>query len=134
MENTGTNVVREAWRGDKVSADQKLLEEHGVKSYCVLPLNSSGRRLGALGFSSLKEDTWSETDLELLQQIANQVGVAVENTLKFESARTAQQQLARERNRSQRRADQGRRCACPWLPSAAPSGQRLIILFLKCSG
>src|SRR5262245_27928406 len=78
----------------------KLLLENGAKSYCALPLNSAGRRLGALAFTSLKEDTWDETDLELLQQIANLVGVAVENSLNYESARIAQLELARERDRT----------------------------------
>src|SRR5262249_21159778 len=79
----------------------KVLEENGVKSYCALPLNSAGRRLGALAFTSLAEENWSESDLEFLQQVANQVGVAVDNALNFEKAQMAQQQLARERDRSQ---------------------------------
>src|SRR5262249_9507199 len=48
----------------------KVLEENAVKSYCAFPLNSAGRRLGTLAFTSLKEENWSETDVELLQQVA----------------------------------------------------------------
>jgi len=78
----------------------RMLHANGVRSYCALPLNSAGRHLGALAFTHLKEDAWREDDLELLQQVTNQVGIAVENALNFESAQTAQQQLARERDRS----------------------------------
>jgi formate hydrogenlyase transcriptional activator len=78
----------------------QMLLENGIKSYCALPLNSGGARLGALAFTSLKEEKWDESDLELLQQVANLVGVAVENALNAERVLTAQRQLAKERDRS----------------------------------
>jgi formate hydrogenlyase transcriptional activator len=77
----------------------RIMYENGVLSCCMLPLTSAGRRLGALGFGSAKEAAYGEANLEFMLQVANQVAVAVDNALNFESAQAAQQQLARERDR-----------------------------------
>lgn len=53
----------------------------GNHSFCYLPLTTSVRRLGAMGFSSLQKAAYSETDLEFLQQVAQLVAVAVDNIL-----------------------------------------------------
>jgi formate hydrogenlyase transcriptional activator len=72
--------------------------EHDIKSFCMLPLTSVGRRLGALGFGSMHEATYSESDLEFLQKVAKQVAVAVDNALNFQTAQSSQQQLIHERD------------------------------------
>ncbi len=69
----------------------------GVKSYCVVPLTTAQRRLGALGFGSMQEATYDNADLEFLQQMARQVAVAVDNALNDQRARSFQQELAHER-------------------------------------
>ncbi|HKY05772.1 MAG TPA: sigma 54-interacting transcriptional regulator [Blastocatellia bacterium] len=76
-----------------------VARENGLLSYCVLPLTSAGQRLGAIGFAGRLEDAYSPADMELMSQVANLVAVAVCNTLNFERAQAAQQQLARERDR-----------------------------------
>src|SRR6185436_10960986 len=75
--------------------------ENGLKSYCMLPLTSVGRRLGAIGFASLQQSAYAQVDLDFMQKVANQVAVAVDNALNFESAQAAQQQLTLERDRLQ---------------------------------
>ena len=75
------------------------LKDVGIQSVCLLPLTTAMRRLGAIGFGSLEPHAFADTDLELLGQVAKQVAVAVDNVLHFSSAETAQQSLARERNR-----------------------------------
>jgi len=77
----------------------KNMKEDGVKSFCFVPLTTAVRRLGAMGFLSLKEEAYSGTDLEFLQQVGKQVAVAVDNALNFASTEAAQQSLARERDR-----------------------------------
>jgi formate hydrogenlyase transcriptional activator len=79
----------------------EVTRQAGVRSACILPLTSAGRRLGALGFGSRRVAAYSENDLEFLQQVANHVAIAVDNALNFERAQAAQAQLARERDRSQ---------------------------------
>ncbi len=76
-----------------------VLREIGVASYCMVPLTTAMRRLGAMGFGSLSPCAFGDPELEFLQQVAKQVAVAVDNVLNYESTQSAQQQLARERDR-----------------------------------
>jgi formate hydrogenlyase transcriptional activator len=72
----------------------------GVRSLCMLPLNSAGRKLGVLGFGSLDEAAYNECDVAFLEKVTRQVAVAVDNALNFEQAQTAQRELAAQRDRS----------------------------------
>src|SRR5438105_10942568 len=76
----------------------EVMRQQGVKSYCVVPLTTAQRRLGALGFGSLQEATYDGSDLEFLQQVAKQVAVAMDNALNSQSVQSHQQDLARERD------------------------------------
>ena len=78
-----------------------MFRENGVQSFCVVPLTTALRRLGAMGFGSLQKRTYEQAELNFMQQVAKQVAVAVDNVLHDESAQAAQQQLARERDRQQ---------------------------------
>ncbi|MEI8015514.1 MAG: sigma 54-interacting transcriptional regulator [Nitrospira sp.] len=75
------------------------MKEDDANSFCFVPLTTSVRRLGAMGFLSLEKEAYGETDLEFLQQVGKQVAVAVDNVLNFASTEAAQQSLARERDR-----------------------------------
>jgi formate hydrogenlyase transcriptional activator len=77
------------------------LRENGVQSFCVVPLTTAHRRLGAMGFGSLQPRTYQAAEINFMQEVAKQVAVAVDNVLNSESARASQQQLARERDRQQ---------------------------------
>jgi len=57
------------------------MQEDGVRSLCLVPLTTAVRRLGTMGFTSLEKDAYGEADLEFLQQVGNQVAVAVDNVL-----------------------------------------------------
>jgi formate hydrogenlyase transcriptional activator len=59
----------------------QCMQEDGVNSFCVVPLTTAVRRLGAMGFLSLEKEAYGETDLEFLQQVAKQIAVAVDNVL-----------------------------------------------------
>lgn len=61
---------------------QRALAE-GIKSACCLPLISHGRPLGTLVVASLREEIFPQKDVELLQHVANQIAIAVENALAF---------------------------------------------------
>ena len=78
-----------------------MMRENGVKSFCTIPLTTALRRLGSLGFGSLTRTLYKEADLNFMQQVANQVAVAVDNVLHDQSVRSAQQALTRERDRLQ---------------------------------
>ena len=77
----------------------ELLRKEGISSFCLLPLTTAQRRVGALAFGSAKKGAYCGADLEFLQQVAAQVAVAVDNALNFQDAQVYQEQLSRERDR-----------------------------------
>ncbi len=76
-----------------------IMREHGIRSFCVLPLTSAGRRLGTLGFGSRRGSAYGAKDIRFLNQVAKQVAIAVDNALNLEQAQEARRQLERERDR-----------------------------------
>ena len=75
------------------------LIENGVQSFCTVPLTTALGRLGAMGFGSLQTHTYQDSEVAFMQEVAKQIAVAVDNVLHEESARAAQLQLSRERDR-----------------------------------
>jgi formate hydrogenlyase transcriptional activator len=78
----------------------RLLERvqpHGVQSYCWLPLTTARRRLGALVFTCTQPAAYDAADVDFLQQVANQVAVAVENAVAFEEIAALKDQLHQEK-------------------------------------
>jgi formate hydrogenlyase transcriptional activator len=73
------------------------VEQYGVQSYCWLPLTTARQRLGALVFTSKQPSAYGAADLDFLQQVANEVAVAVENALAFEELTALKDRLAREK-------------------------------------
>ncbi|HKS96484.1 MAG TPA: sigma 54-interacting transcriptional regulator [Terriglobia bacterium] len=71
--------------------------EEGLRSACIVPLVNRDRVLGTLNAGSLKEDAFTEDDVELLTQVANQVAIAVDNALAFNQIAALQAQLAEEK-------------------------------------
>jgi formate hydrogenlyase transcriptional activator len=78
-----------------------LVDQIGVESFCMLPLTTTVRPLGAMGFGSSRAVAFDEAELEFLELVVRQVAVAVDNVLHDESVRAAQQLLTRERDRLQ---------------------------------
>jgi formate hydrogenlyase transcriptional activator len=92
------NDVTQERRFPKLMA---MLRENGVQSFCAVPLTTAQRRLGAMGFGSLQQRAYQEAEINFMQQVANQVAVAVDNVLHAASAQSAQRQLQDERDRTQ---------------------------------
>src|SRR5262245_22148663 len=108
MKETTTGLVWENQQPvmvEDVAAEKRfprlmsVLRESGVRSYCTVPLTSALRRLGAMSFGSTEKRTFQEEEISFMQRVAKQVAVAVDNVLHEASARQAQQQLERERDR-----------------------------------
>lgn len=57
------------------------MKEDGTNSFCVVPLTTAVRQLGAMGFASLQKEAYSESDVTFFRQVGNQVAVAVDNVL-----------------------------------------------------
>jgi formate hydrogenlyase transcriptional activator len=73
-------------RGDVEQLDSDIARRfvaEGLRSTCILPLVSRGRPLGTLVVASLQEETFPQKDAELLQHVANQIAIGVENALAY---------------------------------------------------
>jgi formate hydrogenlyase transcriptional activator len=84
MEQFGSDIAR------------RILAE-GLKSGLCLPLISHGRPLGTLVVASLQEENFPERDAELLKNVANQIAIAVENSLAFHQVVDRANKLSEEK-------------------------------------
>src|SRR5439155_230280 len=74
------------------------LQQHGIVSFCSLPLTTARRRVGALGFGSREPVTYTAAEVDFLGEVARLVAVAVDNALNFDDAQATQRQLSTERD------------------------------------
>lgn len=68
--------------------------EYRFRSYAGIPLQIRGRFVGTLELASYRKDAWSERDLEVLQAVANQAAVAIDNACLYEEARRREERQA----------------------------------------
>jgi len=92
-------LVQDVKREERFAERLAFVREHGIQSCCWLPLTTPQRRLGAMGFGSVHPGMYEENNVAFLQQVADQVAIAVSNVLYAQEAQVAQQQLMRERDR-----------------------------------
>jgi formate hydrogenlyase transcriptional activator len=64
---------------------ERVIEE-GLKTGCYLPLVGRDRVVGVLMLSRRSDNAFEKDDVILLEQVACQVAIAVENTLQYEKA------------------------------------------------
>ena len=76
----------------------QMLREAGVHSLAMVPLTTAQRRLGAMGFGTLRPQKITDTELTFMQRVASQVAVAVDNALNLKTSQAFQAQLAEERD------------------------------------
>ena len=74
-----------------------MLRENGVQSFGVVPLTTAQRRLGAMGFGSYQRRTYQEAEINFMQQVANQVAVAVDNALGYKQIAELKEKLSKEK-------------------------------------
>jgi formate hydrogenlyase transcriptional activator len=76
--------------------DSAALAE-GFQSICALPLISRNRTLGVLGLGRFQEMLFSQSDVDFLRQLANQVAIAVDNALAYGQIADLKDKLAQEK-------------------------------------
>jgi formate hydrogenlyase transcriptional activator len=99
MANAKPTIIPDLNRESRFPKAIKLLLDHSVRSLCSLPLITPRRPLGGLNFGNSETGTFLDEDMELLQMVADQVAVAVENALNCEATQRLQDELTRERDR-----------------------------------
>ena len=75
----------------------RALRAEGVQTICCVPLITQGRTFGTLNLASRREDAFPHQDVELLQQVATQIAIAVENALAFKQIDKLKDKLAEEK-------------------------------------
>jgi formate hydrogenlyase transcriptional activator len=75
---------------------ERVVEE-GLRTGCYLPLVGRDRVVGVLMLSRRSENTFEKDDVILLEQVACQVAIAVENTLEYEKATKDRDKETRQR-------------------------------------
>jgi len=68
-----------------------------LKSFCFLPLISRNRAIGVLVLGRLHDDAFTEDEIHFLEQIANQIALAVENALAYREIQDLKDQLSKEK-------------------------------------
>src|ERR1044072_7549685 len=79
-------IIREAYKA-------------GLRSGCSVPLICHDQVLGTINVGSMKEAAFKRKDAELLEQIAGQVAIAVQNAINFERAERAIRELSALKNK-----------------------------------
>jgi len=74
-----------------------LVEQHGIRSLCALPLTTAHRRIGSLVTGSVQPAAYDEEDVEFLRQVANQIAITVENALAYGEIQALKNKLAQEK-------------------------------------
>ncbi len=81
--------------------DGQLIYKHvvdeGLKTACYLPLLGRDHVLGVLMLCRRSESIFGNDDVLLLEQVARQVAIAVENTLEYEKARKDRDKETKQR-------------------------------------
>jgi formate hydrogenlyase transcriptional activator len=75
----------------------RILRAAGLQTVCCIPLIYHGRTFGSLNLASRRMDAFTPQDVELLQQVAGQIALAVENALAFKEIDALKNKLAEEK-------------------------------------
>jgi formate hydrogenlyase transcriptional activator len=71
----------------------EFLKKHEIQSVCMLPLTTVHRRIGSMFIASERADAYSGDEVRFLGLVADQMALAIDDALNFETSRTAQEQL-----------------------------------------
>ncbi len=67
--------------------------EMGIKSYLSMPIQFEGKTMGCINISSLKKDSFNEGELRLLEIVAQQIEVAINNAQRAEALQASAESL-----------------------------------------
>jgi formate hydrogenlyase transcriptional activator len=75
----------------------RILRGEGIQTVCCVPLITHAQTFGSLNLASRRMDAFAPPDVELLQQVAAQIAIAVENALAFKEIDVLKDRLAVEK-------------------------------------
>lgn len=94
--DTQRPVVRQDLQTERVYVTDDYLFSEGFRSYCTVPLIVQGRSIGAVSVASTTEGQYSDAEAEFLQEVANQVALAVANMKSYEEIAALKARLQAE--------------------------------------
>jgi formate hydrogenlyase transcriptional activator len=89
-------VMKGDLKREQRSQGEKRLVAEGIQSYCVVPLVARGTSIGTFTVWSEAKNRYTQADAELLQEVANQVSMAVANMKSYEEIASLKGRLEKE--------------------------------------
>jgi formate hydrogenlyase transcriptional activator len=89
-------LVRRDLEKEQQYPNERRLAAEGIHSLCVVPLALQGRCIGLLSFVSQQRDRYSDEDAVFLQEVANQVALAVQNMQSYQEIDSLKARLEKE--------------------------------------
>lgn len=77
----------------RFSRGMQVLKDVGIKSYCLLPLTTAQRRIGALCLGSSEVNAYNEADLGFLKRVGEMASQAIENAQNREALQQEKERL-----------------------------------------
>src|ERR1700685_3430531 len=89
-------LLRRDLEKEREYANERRLVAEGIQSMCVLPLVFQGKCMGALSLVSREKDRYSDEDAMFLQEVANQVALAIQNMQSYQEIDSLKARLEKE--------------------------------------
>ncbi len=89
-------LVRRDLEKEKQYANERRLAAEGIHSLCVVPMALQGRCIGMLSLVSRQRDRYSDEDAVFLQEVANQVALAIQNMQSYQEIASLKARLEKE--------------------------------------
>jgi formate hydrogenlyase transcriptional activator len=86
---------RDLEKEEQYDNERRLVAE-GIQSMCGLPLVFQGKCIGTLSLVSQERDRYSDEDAEFLQEVANQVVLAIQNMQSYQEIDNLKARLEKE--------------------------------------
>ena len=92
----GQPLLRHDLEAEQQFPFDELLLKEGIRSFCMVPLILGGNIIGTFSVASEAKNQYSEADAEFLNDVANQVALAVENVRSYEEIAALKARLEQE--------------------------------------
>jgi formate hydrogenlyase transcriptional activator len=89
-------LVRRDLEKEQQYPNERRLAAEGIRSMCVVPMALQGRCIGLLSVVSKQRDRYSDEAAVFLQEVANQVALAVQNMQSFQEIASLKARLEKE--------------------------------------
>ena len=89
-------LVRRDLEKEQQYPNERRLAAEGIQSMCVVPLALQGKCIGLLSVVSQQRDRYSDEDAFFLQEVANQVALAVQNMQSYQEIASLKARLEKE--------------------------------------